>query len=120
MFEQRHERLLTRGEFARRMVRAIAAGFAMVVVSVSLGTIGYRMTEHMGWLDSVYNATMILTGMGPARELKTDAGKIFATIYALFSGLVFLTTGGLVLTPMVHRMLHRFHVEGESQAKSHE
>jgi hypothetical protein len=89
---------------------------AAVVLGVSLGAgaVGYRWTEGMGWLDAFLNASMILSGMGPVDSLKTDGGKLFATIYAIFSGVIFLGVVGVVLAPVLHRMLHRFHLDDDA------
>jgi len=86
-------------------------GMAVVVGSLLIGMVGYHIFEHMGWIDSFANASMILSGMGPLGELKTAAGKIFAGCYALFSGVAFLTSVGLVFAPIFHRFLHKFHLE---------
>lgn len=84
---------------------------AVVLCSLGVGAVGYHTIEGKSWIDSTYSAAMILTGMGPAVEVKTDAGKIFVTIYALFSGLVFLSAGALVIAPIFHRVVHRLHFE---------
>lgn len=76
-----------------------------------LGVLGYHFFEDIGWIDSLLNASMILGGMGPVTELKTDAGKIFASFYALFSGIVFLVTVGIIFAPIVHRFLHKLHID---------
>lgn len=90
-------------------------GLAAVLVSASLlmGACGYHYTQHLPWIDSLLNAAMILTGMGPVDPLTNTAAKLFATFYALFSGIVFLTTAALVLLPILHCVLHRFHIELE-------
>jgi hypothetical protein len=76
-----------------------------------IGIIGYHYFEDMGWIDSLLNASMILGGMGPVNSLYTDSGKIFASIYALFSGIIFLVTVGIIIAPAVHRFLHRLHID---------
>ena len=76
-----------------------------------MGVFGYHFFEDIGWIDSLLNASMILGGMGPVTELKTDTGKIFASFYALFSGIVFLVTVGIIFAPIVHRFLHRLHID---------
>lgn len=81
-----------------------------------VGATGYHLTEKMRWIDAVYTAAMILTGMGPTEALRTDAGKIFATVYALLSALVFFAAASLLLAPIVRRFLHRFHLEFEEDA----
>lgn len=111
MFERRHEPLVPRPQFAARMLRALGLSAGLVLGSLAVGAVGYHTLEGFGWVDSFYGAAMILTGMGPTRELKTDACKLFVTCYALFSGLVFLSAGAVVLTPLLHRLMHRFHLE---------
>lgn len=100
-----------RQRFLRRLsVHALVAA-TLVAVSLVAGILGYREYEHMSWTDAFLNASMILGGMGPVNELRTEAGKIFAAVYALYSGVVFLASAGLVFAPLVHRLLHKFHVE---------
>jgi len=111
MFEHRSKPLLSRRLFYHRLARSAALGMAVVVGSLLIGMVGYHIFEHMGWIDSFANASMILSGMGPLGELKTTAGKIFAGCYALFSGVAFLTSVGLVFAPIFHRFLHKFHLE---------
>lgn len=89
----------------------------LVVIALSIGITGYRFFEHMGWVDAFENASMILSGMGPASDLKTDGGKIFAGFYALFSGLAFMASLGIVFAPVFHRFLHKFHLEEKSSDK---
>ena len=83
----------------------------MVAVSLSGGAAGYHWFEHQHWIDAYLNASMILTGMGPLDRPETVGGKLFATGYALFSGLVFLFTAALILTPVIRRMLHKLHLD---------
>lgn len=87
--------------------------FATVVISIALaiGVIGYHQFGQLSWVDSLLNASMILGGMGPVDILKSDAAKIFASMYALFSGVVFLTVVALTIAPILHRFLHRLHIE---------
>jgi hypothetical protein len=82
-----------------------------VAVSWLIGILGYRLLEEFSWIDSILNAAMILGGMGPVNPLRTDAGKLFASFYALFSGIIFLVSVGVFLTPIYHRLLHQFHLE---------
>ena len=83
----------------------------MVAVALAIGMAGYHFFEDMNWVDAFVNAAMILSGMGPVATLQTNAGKIFAGCYALFSGLMFITVTGIVLAPVAHRALHKFHLE---------
>lgn len=101
----------------RRVGRTVAAASAIIAVSLVLGMLGYRLTEGMGWLDAFLNASMILGGMGPVDTLHSAAGKLFAGLYALYSGLVLVGTAGLLLAPFVHRLLHRFHLEGHHESQ---
>jgi hypothetical protein len=82
------------------------------------GAVGYHITEGLSWIDALFNAAMILTGMGPASELHTDSGKVFATTYALYSGLVFVVVLGILGAPLFHRLLHRFHLEAKTDSKN--
>jgi hypothetical protein len=79
--------------------------------SLGIGVLGYHVTEGLGWLDSLLNASMILGGMGPVNELRTTSGKVFASVYALFSGIAFLVAAGVVVAPVVHRFLHHLHLD---------
>jgi hypothetical protein len=109
-FEHRHEPLLSGRLFAWRMARWSAMAGALVAVSLVVGIIGYHYLAGLPWVDSLLNASMILGGMGPVDTLKTSAGKIFASIFALYSGLALVAIVGLLLTPVIHRFLHQFHI----------
>lgn len=104
--------LLPRRVFFRRVARAFAFAQLIVLASLAIGMAGYRWIEGMAWDDAFVNAAMILSGMGPMGELKTTAGKIFAGCYALYSGLALILIIGIMIGPVVHRFLHRFHLEG--------
>ena len=110
-YEHNSEPLLPSQLFAKRIISHFSFGFIIILISLLLGVVGYHFFEGIGWIDSLLNASMILGGMGPVTELKTDAGKIFASFYALFSGIVFLVTVGIILAPMVHRFLHKLNIE---------
>src|ERR1039458_4665780 len=114
-FERRHEPLLTASLFFRRLARHGCLSVGIVAVALGVGVLGYRLTEGLGWLDSLLNASMILGGMGPVNELHHDAGKWFASLYALFSGVAFITSVGVMFAPVVHRFLHKFHLEARSK-----
>jgi len=115
MFEHRTKPLLPRKLFYRRLVRHAALGIAVVVVSLGIGMIGYHAFEKLPWIDAFVNAAMILSGMGPVATLQTDGGKMFAGGYALFSGIALIAVLGIIFAPVVHRFLHKFHLEDESQ-----
>jgi hypothetical protein len=119
MFEHRKEQLLPRPYFYARVARAAGMGLLLALASLVIGTSGYHYLEKLNWLDAFVNAAMILSGMGPLAPLETSAGKLFAGCYALFSGLAFVTTTGVVFAPVFHRFLHKFHLEEskESQTK---
>ena len=110
MFEHHRQPLIPRRAFLLRQARHAGFALLLVLVALSLGVIGYRVTEGMDWVDALANAALILGGMGPLMELETDAGKIFLSAYALFSGLLFLVVVGVFFAPVVHRFLHRLHV----------
>ena len=101
-----------RRQFARRMLLHLAAALGLLAASLGLGIVGYTRFEHLPFLDALLNSAMLLGGMGPVNAPVTPAGKVFATVYALYAGLLFIVTAALLLTPLVHRMLHRFHWEG--------
>ena len=111
MYEPRLAPPLSRERFARRFAVHFAAAQLLVLFSLGLGMAGYMYFEHMAWRDAFVNTAMLLGGMGPVDPLKTDAGKVFAGLFALYSGLVFLIVAGVLLAPVVHRILHRFHWE---------
>jgi len=108
--EHRRQSVVPRHEFARRMAAFLGVALGVVLVVLGFGMAGYHRFEAMPWLDAFLNAAMILGGMGPVDRLQTPGGKLFAGIYALLCGLVFIGLSGLLLTPIFHRVLHRFHV----------
>ena len=93
-------------------MRVGIAGLGLIGGSLALGVIGYHVLEGLSWVDALVNASMILGGMGPVNELHTTAGKLFASFYALYSGIVFLAAAGILFAPVYHRFLHSFHLEG--------
>ena len=109
-FERRHEPLAGRRLFMQRVAMYLGFSTAIIGCSLGIGVLGYHVTEHLSWLDSLLNASMLLGGMGPVDPLHTVAGKLFASFYALFSGMVFLVAVGVLIAPVVHRFLHSFHV----------
>jgi hypothetical protein len=109
--ERRHEPLLPRKAFLTRELRYAGGALLIVSLSLSIGILGYHEFGHLDWVDSLLNASFILTGMGPVDQLHTVGGKLFASAYAVFSGIAFLSTIGILMTPLAHRFLHRFHLE---------
>jgi hypothetical protein len=113
--EHKRQPLLDRRAFAGRLARSFGVASAFVAVSLLIGMIGYHLLEGMAWIDAFANASMILSGMGPLDPPKTWGGKLFAGLYALYSGLAVILAAGILFTPVVHRMLHRFHLEDEGK-----
>ena len=113
MFEHRTQALLPRRVFYARLGRSGVIGFAIIFGSLCFGMAGYHFLEKLSWLDSFLNASMILSGMGPIAPIQTTAGKLFAGCYALFSGLAFLTSVGVIFAPIFHRFIHKFHLESQ-------
>jgi hypothetical protein len=114
-YERHSQPLLPWRQFLRRLLGHGLVAFLLLFLSLSIGICGYHFTENLGWLDSLLNAAMILGGMGPVNALQTDAGKYFASFYALFSGIAFLASSGILITPIVHRFLHHLHLEASDQ-----
>ena len=113
MFEHHKQPLASQSAFARRMLRYSLFSAGIILFSLGIGILGYHYFESLSWIDSLLNASMILGGMGPVNTLQTNAGKIFASFYALYSGVVLLASVGILVTPILHRFLHRFHLEIE-------
>lgn len=111
MYEHRTDNLLPKPAYRRRVVRHGALGLVLAFIALAIGVAGYHFLENMPWLDALVNASMILGGMGPVGELHTVGGKIFASVYALFSGAGFLVIVAIMMAPVFHRFLHRFHLE---------
>jgi hypothetical protein len=116
MFEHRKHPLIARAHFIRRLIRHFLIAVGIIFLALFLGALGYHYTESLPWLDAFLNASMILAGMGPVNELRTEAGKLFATLYALFSGVAFITIVGVLFAPIFHRFLHKFHLEMEDDS----
>ena len=117
MFERRSEPIASRAAFFRRMLAWFALAVAVLLAAIALGIAGYHWAAGLPWMDALLNASMILTGMGPVDHMDTAAAKLFASGYALFSGLVFMTVMALLMTPVVHRILHKFHLDEEALEK---
>jgi flagellar biosynthesis protein FliR len=111
MYERRNHPLLSRAKFARRVLRHLLLALFLIGVALGMGVLGYHYIAGLSWIDSILNASMILGGMGPVDPLHSTASKLFASFYALFSGLAFIGIATLLVAPFAHRLLHSFHIE---------
>ena len=109
MYESKPEAPLARALFRRRLIIHVSLALGLIAVSLAIGMTGYCVFEHLGLLDGFLNSAMLLGGMGPVNAPVTPAGKLFAGLFALYAGLVFIVTAGLLFAPLVHRLMHRFH-----------
>ncbi len=109
MYETRNDPPLARVRFFRRLALHVASAIGLLLGSILIGMAGYSYFENLAWRDAFLNSAMLLGGMGPVDAPKTDSGKIFAGLYALYAGLVFIVVAGLVFAPVLHRLLHKFH-----------
>lgn len=114
-YESKRQPIATRLTFTHRLFRHFLWSLLVVAFALSIGILGYHFVAGFGWVDALLDASMILGGMGPVRELPSDAAKLFASAYALFSGLVFISLTAILTSPVVHRILHHFHID-ESDA----
>lgn len=112
-YEHRNKPLAPRSVFIGRVLTNLLFALLLIAVSLGLGMAGYRVTEQMTWLDAYLNAAMLLGGMGPVDALHTQAGKLFAGSYALYCGLLVVFTAGVILAPILHRVLHALHADAE-------
>ena len=118
MYENVHQPVLPRREFASRMAWHIVLGAGVIVGSLAVGIVGYMVFAHMQPVDAFLNASMILGGMGPVDPLKDDGSKLFAGFYALYSGVVFLIAVGVIAAPVLHRILHKLHADPGDDSSS--
>jgi hypothetical protein len=109
VYESKLQPPLARAQFARRLLVHLLAALGLLTASLALGMLGYVLCERLSWMDAFLNAAMLLGGMGPVDPPQTDGGKLFAGLYALYTGLVFILSAALIFTPVLHRVLHRFH-----------
>jgi hypothetical protein len=114
MYETHRHPPLPRSRFVLRVALHAAAATVLLVASLFIGMAGYMAFENLAWRDAFLNAAMLLGGMGPVNAPQTDAGKMFAGLYALYAGLVFIVTAGMMLAPVLHRLLHKFHWGGNA------
>jgi len=119
MYESRHAPLATRTQFVRRLARHFSVSMLLIGGSLIIGILGYRYVEGMAWIDAYLNAAMLLGGMGPVPpDLHTEAGKLFAGIYALYSGMVVLAAASILIAPVFHRIMHRFHLQEDKKDRT--
>lgn len=111
MFERKYQRIAPFSDFIIRLARFIGIAILLILAALCIGIVGYHWIASLTWVDSLLNASMILGGMGPVNVLTTVGAKIFASLYALFSGLVFIAVMGIVFSPIIHRILHKFHID---------
>ena len=111
--ESRFKPLAPPQVFVRRFIASLILGLALIVLSLGVGMAGYHGYEGLPWIDAFLNASMILSGMGPLMQPVTTGGKLFAGLYALYSGLAVILIAGVIFAPVVHRFLHRFHIDGD-------
>ena len=114
MYEPKNKPLLSRADFYRRIAAHLAVALALMAFSIIMGMAGYMITEHMPALDAFLNVSMLLGGMGPINPLTTAAGKLFAGLFALYAGLVFIVCATVVMAPVLHRVLHHFHISDKT------
>ena len=110
-FERRHDRLAPVAVFLKRIAASWLISVGLILIALAIGIIGYHSLAGFGWVDSLLEASMLLGGMGPVNPLPNNAAKIFASLYALFSGLLFIVLMGVVLSPLAHRLMHKFHID---------
>jgi hypothetical protein len=109
--ERRNQPLISHSQFARRMALYTSFAVAFLCFSLGIGTAGYAYFANLPVVDAILNASMILTGMGPVDKMESTGGKLFASIYAIYSGVAFLTFCGVLFTPVYHRFMHQFHLD---------
>jgi len=119
-FESKAQKLASEAVFRKRLVKSGVVGSIMVLASLAAGMAGYAYFENLGWLDAFVNAAMILSGMGPLHDPESTGGKLFAGIYALYSGFAVLVIAAVTFAPAIHRMLHRFHMQTEEDEEKDE
>ena len=117
MFERKHQSLASVPVFIKRLVLCFGMAFLLIAGALFIGIAGYHWIAGLSWVDALLNASMILGGMGPVDQLTNSGAKIFASAYALFSGLVFIAVMGVVFSPLLHRMLHKFHIDDKDFRK---
>ncbi len=110
-YERRHQPLASRSSFVGRMALAVASAVGVDLLALTIGAVGFHLTEGLGWLDGFLDASLVMTGNGPLVPVHSAAGKVFTIADALVGGLAFIVVAGVLLTPVFHRVLHRFHLD---------
>lgn len=105
------KRLISRSEFKRRVIKNTVFSMGLILFSLLIGVVGYMYFYSLNWIDALLNASMILTGMGPVNVATTNGAKLFASFYAIYSGVAFLTSVAVIFAPVFHRFLHKFHLD---------
>jgi hypothetical protein len=113
MYEKKSKPLAPRVVYYTRVLRGMLIAFFLLAICLAIGILGYHYFANISWIDSLHNASMILSGMGPVVEIRSVGGKVFSSVYALFSGVAFITNIGIILAPAAHRLFHRLHLEEE-------
>jgi len=116
-YEHRTQPLLPMRQFMRRLANSGINALGIIAFSLLIGMVGYRLLEGLSWMDAFLNSSMLLGGMGPVNAPVTVGGKLFAGVYALYCGLVVILVAGIILAPIAHRVLHKFHLEGQIRNK---
>jgi hypothetical protein len=111
MYEHKKQPLASSRTFYQRVLKNLIVASGILMVCLMIGILGYHFWANVPWIDALHNASMILSGMGPVIQIDTIAGKLFSSVYALFSGVVFIATIGFILAPAIHRLFHRIHIE---------
>ena len=118
MFEHKSQPLLPARAYAHRILRSMLVALGLVAPSLLVGMLGYRLFEHLDWIDAFLDSSMLLGGMGPVHTPVSDGGKLFAGLYAIFCGLVVILVAGVMMAPVIHRAMHRFHLEQDEDAEA--
>jgi len=117
MFEHYRQPLLSRSDFIMRMLRCVVLAFCLLAITLLTGTLVFHYAEHLYWIDALLNSVLIMTGLGLVSAINTGPGKVFTIFYALFSTLAFFSILAILFTPLLHRLLHRLHLDIESRRR---
>jgi hypothetical protein len=117
MYEKRHHKLASKETYLKRLLKSFLIAICFLSFSLMMGILGYHYWGELDWLDALHNASMILGGMGPVDPIKTNSGKIFASVYAIYSGVSFLSAFSILIAPAFHRLMHKFHISNSEDDK---